>query len=95
MDVIKTGVFATPDEKAAAIELARQARNTPVMKLSSDSPTFSEVAWRALNFQVHAMALAHGLPEIFGHYGMAHDGEFTRESRSDGKEPDTWDGEPN
>lgn len=71
-----TKVFATKEETERCHELAQEARRTPVMTLSSDQPSFSETAWKRVNETVHELALAHGLPEIEGYYGMDTDGEF-------------------
>lgn len=73
-----TGVFATDEERDKCQKLAKQAAGTPVMRLSSTSPDFSATAWEHVNKTVYAAALAHGLPEIEGYYGMTPEGEFIR-----------------
>ena len=75
-----TGVFATDAEQAELIELLHKAETTPVMALSSaqalSGNDFSVVAQKRAREKCHALALAHGLPEVPGYYGMGNDGEF-------------------
>lgn len=74
-----TGVFASPPEIDEARRLAELARTTPVIALSGAHALrggFSGEAWRAVQQYVHRIALAHGLPEIPGYYGLAETGEF-------------------
>ncbi len=73
-----TGVFATPQERKEIQELADKARKTPVMKLRSDMPSFSETAWDRARKRLHEVALSRGLPEIEGYYGMDSQGEFLK-----------------
>jgi hypothetical protein len=73
-----TGVFATDEERNKCQELAKQAASTPVITISSNLPSFAETAWKRTNEAVYTAALAHGLPEIEGYYGMTPEGEFVR-----------------
>ena len=74
----KTGIKATPEELEDLKRLARAGwMPNDVMIVSSimegitrDQKTVD--ARRAC----HQLALAHGLPEIPGYYGLAQDGEF-------------------
>jgi hypothetical protein len=54
-----TGVYATVDE----IESLRQALSAPAIALQCGSPVSPDV-------MCHSMALAHGLPEVTGYYGI-------------------------
>jgi GTP:adenosylcobinamide-phosphate guanylyltransferase len=71
-----TGVFATEEERKELQEMAGRAASTPVITLSSDMPSFAEVAWKDVAQRCHAVALSHGLPEILGYYGLDLKGEF-------------------
>lgn len=77
-----TGIKATPEETAKAVELATRASNTPVIALSVahgiERGGFAGEAWHDAQTYCHAMALKHGLPEIPGFYGMTKDGEFVQ-----------------
>lgn len=79
MAIETTGVFATEEEKTELQALAQEAANTPVMTVRSDLPDFASVAWERTLKRCHEAALAHGLPEVTGFYGLAEDGEFIRE----------------
>jgi len=57
--VIGTGILAT----AAEIDALKASLNTPMLALQCGSP----VSPQAL---CHQMALAHGLPEVQGFYGI-------------------------
>ncbi len=76
-----TGVYATKEEKDKCAEAAARASRTPVIALSSEHALkhggFSGQAWKSAKELCHEAALAHGLPEIPGYYGMTQDGEFT------------------
>ena len=74
--MIKTGVFATDEEKAELLRLSQRARGTPVMLIGGMD--ISADAWRQAQQTCHKYALAHGLPEIPGYYGITNDGEFVR-----------------
>ena len=80
--MINTGVFATTDEVKELQALANQAARTPVIAFSSAHALkrggLSGDMWRLANERCHAIALAHGLPEIQGFYGLTADGEFVR-----------------
>lgn len=78
-----TGVFATPEEKIQLLKLSEQASQTPVVAFSTDHALKGGMAgdaWRRAQEECHKIALAHGLPEIKGYYGLTHDGEFVCES---------------
>jgi len=78
--MVHTGVFATDDEQAELLELLNKARNTPVIALTSADALggrdFASVAWKRVRERCHEVALAHGLPEVPGCYGMDNNGEF-------------------
>lgn len=73
--LIGTGVFATEEEQAKAQELAKQAASTPVILLGGTYDMAGKARERMYE-TVHGYALAHGLPEIPGWYGMDERGEF-------------------
>lgn len=60
-----TGVFATESEVA---KLKKMIEEPSVM--------FFFVSRQEVQKSCHAMALAHGLPEIPGYYGINNEGEF-------------------
>ena len=75
-----TGVYATKEETDRCFEAAKRAANTPVIAFSSEHALkeggLSGQAWKAAKELCHEAALAHGLPEVEGYYGMTRDGEF-------------------
>ena len=77
-----TGVKATPEELKELREMAEQASRTPVIAMSSADALggrdWATMAWKRCQERCHAIALAHGLPEIEGFYGLTNDGEFVR-----------------
>lgn len=77
-----TGVFATKEELKEISEAAKVANNTPCIALSvADGIKHGGFAGRAhlsAKETCHKIALAHGLPEIPGFYGIRNDGEFVR-----------------
>jgi hypothetical protein len=73
-----TGIRCTPVELAELRRLAEEASNMPVIKLTSSMPDLSSLAWDRCRKRVHEIALAHGLPEIEGYYGVGYDGEFVK-----------------
>ena len=73
-----TGAYASEDEREEIQKLADKASKTPMIKLSSAQPSFSETAWKHTQERLHAVALGKGLPEIAGFYGMTPEGEFIR-----------------
>ena len=77
--MVKTGVFATEEETAELMELARIASSTPVIAFGSEHAMrggASGDAWHRVSHRCHTIALSHGLPEIQGFYGCGEDGEF-------------------
>lgn len=75
-----TGVLATPEE----VETMQEAYAIPLMVIADRIPRPEKT--------VHAIALAHGLPEIRGFYGCDfRDGEFIREQDANVGEPDSWE----
>ena len=68
--LVGTGVFATKEEVEDAFRPRR------VMYLSGGIPFERETAQQT----VHRYAIAHGLPEITGYYGMTPEGEFVRQA---------------
>ena len=71
-----TKVFATEEETERCHGLAQEARRTPVITPSTLHRSLAETAWKRVHEAVYEKALAHGLPEIEGFYGMTPDGEF-------------------
>lgn len=63
-----TGVKATPKE----VQHLRDMMNTPVLFLPGGQRMDVDP-----KKECHRLALAHGLPEIMGLYGITRDGEFT------------------
>ncbi len=75
-DYFCTSVYATPEE----IAVMRAEYQKPLARIGG--------VWPQPEKLVHTTALAHGLPEIRGHYGCDfRDGEFLREQ--DAGEPTT------
>lgn len=62
------GVFATKKE----VETLNELVNMPVIMIGGYLPPDPLK-------RCHELALAHGLPEIEGYYGISADGEFLRE----------------
>lgn len=77
-----TGVFATKEELREISEAAKVANNTPCIALSVahgiEKGGFSGEAHLSAKELCHKLALAHGLPETTGFYGIKNDGEFVR-----------------
>ena len=75
--MIRLGKFCTEAQKKELLGLLRTAQSTPVMKLSTNSPSFAETACR--REACHKYALGAGLPEIEGFYGCdLATGEFVK-----------------
>lgn len=72
-----TNKFATPEQKKELQEMAQKARETPAMLVGTCD--LSATAWDSVLRKCHEYALAAGLPEIHGYYGMDADGQFVRE----------------
>lgn len=72
--IVRTGVFATEEEAQEISRLAVTASNTPVIAFSSamalSGQDASSMAWDLVHKACHRAALAHGLPEIQGYYGI-------------------------
>lgn len=69
----KTGVFATSEEKEN-IQAALKRTQGPVMYLSGGIPIHGSM--EDVFKKVYSAAIAHGLPEIPGEYGLSEEGEF-------------------
>ena len=69
MTLKHTGIKATQNEIEELRKLATEASQTPAILLCGD-------AWERAKKRCHEIALAHGLPEITGFYGLTKDGEF-------------------
>lgn len=86
----KTGVKATYDEIEVCKKLATQAAHTPMIAFTTEAMMngrdFASLAWHEAQEQCHKFALAHGLPEITGFYGMDENGEFVVAVPDGGKE---------
>ncbi len=72
-----TGVYATDEEKKELDELAERARKTPVILLFGKHDLAGDAQKRMFD-KCYEYALAHGLPEIQGQYGLGLDGEFLK-----------------
>jgi hypothetical protein len=69
--VIRTKVFATPEE----IVYIKQLQNAPVIGITNPEPPGPGVpavipAFESPLEACHRYALAHGLPEVSGYYGI-------------------------
>lgn len=73
---MNTGVYANPQELEEVKSLAAKAALSG-MTSSRFGFVKSDEGMRQVQVRVHELALAHGLPEIEGFYGMNSDGEFT------------------
>jgi hypothetical protein len=77
-----TGVFATSEETAELQELAKTARRTPVMALSLAEGLagwdFASQARKRMQDRLQETAMAHGLPDFEGYYGLTMEGEFVK-----------------
>ncbi len=71
-----TGVFVTEEEKEKCAELAEEARNTPVIKLSGSMEDFATSAWKSVYNYINGLAKKYGLPETPGDYGLSNEGEI-------------------
>ena len=70
----KTGVRPTEEEKKILLDLVGEAMKAPVITIAG--VCVSSNAWAIAEHKCHQLALAHGLPEIVGLYGLDEDGEF-------------------
>ncbi len=77
-----TNVKCSVEELAEIQQLSKQAAATPVMATSVAAGLagrdFASLARKRCLERCHELALAHGLPEIPGYYGVTPDGEFVR-----------------
>ncbi len=79
-----TGVYATNEELEKVKLLVEEAERTPVILIGYSD--LSGNAWQRVKEKCHEYALAHGLPEIIGYYGLSEKGEFICNSE-DEEEP--------
>jgi len=81
--MVDTGVFATAEETAELKTLAQRVHSMPVIAFSiADGLDGGGEAGRSstrMQKRCHELALAHGLPEIEGYYGITNDGQFVRD----------------
>jgi len=70
----KTGVRPTEEERKILLDLVDKAMKAPVIMIAGECVASTE--WAIAEHRCHKMALAHGLPEIVGLYGLDEDGEF-------------------
>jgi len=77
--LVGTGVYATEEEKETAFELASKAARTPMILLFGIHDLSGD-ARKEMQETTHGFALAHGLPEIQGYYGLNVDGEFIKQA---------------
>ncbi len=77
-----TGVFATGEEVKEMQELSETARTTPVMTTSLSEGLagrdFASTARKRMQDRLQEVALAHGLPDFEGYYGLTGEGEFVK-----------------
>jgi hypothetical protein len=67
----RTGVFLPQEEVDAVIKAYEEASATPVINFGGpDSPDLASLAWERQKKLLHGFALAAGLPEIPGYYGL-------------------------
>lgn len=70
----RLNVFATEKENEEMKKMLIEARNTPVIAFSSrhalEDGGLAGQAFSRLEKKCHKLALAHGLPEIQGYYGL-------------------------
>lgn len=75
--MVKTNVKATSEEIEELQKLASEASRTPAILLFGRHDLAGD-AWKRAQQKCHELALAHGLPEISGFYGIDNDGEFVK-----------------
>jgi len=68
-----TGVFCTDEERKRFHEMAKSASG-PVLFISGGQRIGN--TWQDVHKALYQSALAHGLPEITGYYGLTQEGEF-------------------
>lgn len=77
-----TGVFATSEETVEVQKLAETARGTPVMTTSLSEGLagrdFAATARKRMQDRLQEIAMAHGLPDFEGYYGLTPEGEFVK-----------------
>ncbi len=80
MGLIHTGVFATKEEIEDLKRLAlRGWKQGDIMIVTSVMEgIIKDQGTVDAKKACHELALAHGLPEIPGYYGITHDGEFIK-----------------
>ena len=75
--IVDTKVFCTQEELKAIKEKASAAQLAQ-MTAARFGPTRADDLWSELRKEIHALALAKGLPEVEGFYGMDNDGQFIK-----------------
>jgi hypothetical protein len=68
--VTGTGKNVTPEELQELQALSREARNSPVMAISSNLPTFAESAQVHLQDRINELTLVHGCTKSDWNYGV-------------------------
>lgn len=79
--MIRTNVKATPTEIAELRSLSARSQSS-AMLASRFGPKAADDALHHASTRCHALALAHGLPEIPGRYGLDSDGTFIAEDNA-------------
>ena len=88
MEIKRLGLFATAEEIADV----KHAQSMPLMAMTNPAPPGPGVPAAVPMFRqpievAHAAALAHGLPEIPGYYGIdLSNGEFITAADTEGKQ---------
>jgi hypothetical protein len=75
----RTDKCVTPEQLKELQDLVDQAQRTPVIVLAhhyNDLRDESSLAWEKVHKRCYEMALAAGLPEIEGFYGLDNEGYF-------------------
>jgi len=78
MKMNKTGVFVTKEDKEKLIRLVTQGwqQGETMIVFSCGEGIRKDQATFDAKKECHRLALAYGLPEIQGYYGLTKDGEF-------------------
>lgn len=70
MDFERTGVMLEEKDLKKVVKAYNEARHTPVIMLTSGMESMAQTAMKAANRLLYEKALALGLPEIEGYYGV-------------------------
>lgn len=80
MPIEYTGFHASPEEWEDILNLVKQGWQPGETVIVSSIMQGITKDQKTLDARItcHKLALAHGLPEIDGYYGLSNDGEFVR-----------------